>query len=153
MHRTSDDIDLATDASVEEVQRIFPKTIPVGVNFGIVIVVEDGHQFEVATFRKDQGYLDGRRPTGIEKADAEEDAKRRDFTINGMFYNPLTQEIFEAGRNHGTAFAEHGIDEGEKATTLFEKGPENRQLRFYEITRQAGDDDERRVGGHSSGAE
>jgi len=95
MHRTSDDIDIATEASVEEVQRIFPKTIPVGVNFGIVIVVEEGHQFEVATFRKDQGYRDGRRPTGIESADAKEDAKRRDFTINGMFYDPMKKEIID----------------------------------------------------------
>ncbi len=95
MHRTSDDIDIATEASVEEVQRIFPKTIPVGVNFGIVIVVEDGHQFEVATFRKDQGYRDGRRPIGIESADAKEDAKRRDFTINGMFYDPMKQEVID----------------------------------------------------------
>lgn len=95
MHRTSDDIDIATEASVEEVQRIFPKTIPVGVNFGIVIVVEDGHHFEVATFRKDQGYRDGRRPIAVEAADDKQDAERRDFTINGMFYDPLQQEIID----------------------------------------------------------
>lgn len=95
MDHPSDDIDIATDASVEEVQKLFPKTIPVGVNFGIVIVVEEGHQFEVATFRKDQGYKDGRRPIGIEKADAEEDAKRRDFTINGMFYDPINKKLYD----------------------------------------------------------
>ena len=95
MHRTSDDIDIATEAPVENVQRIFPTTIPVGINFGIVIVVEDGHQFEVATFRKDQGYRDGRRPIGIKSADAKEDAKRRDFTINGMFYDPIKQEVID----------------------------------------------------------
>ena len=95
MHRTSDDIDIATEASVEDVQRIFPKTIPVGVNFGIVIVVEEGHQFEVATFRKDEGYRDGRRPISVASADAKQDAERRDFTINGMFYDPLQQEIID----------------------------------------------------------
>lgn len=95
MHRTSDDIDIATNAPVEEIERIFPKTIPVGVNFGIVIIVEDGHQFETATFRRDQGYRDGRRPIGIEPTNAKEDAKRRDFTINGMFYDPLKQEIID----------------------------------------------------------
>ena len=95
MHRTSDDIDIATEASVEDVQRIFPKTIPVGVNFGIVIVVEEGHQFEVATFRKDEGYRDGRRPISVASADAKQDAERRDFTINGMFYDPMQQEIID----------------------------------------------------------
>ena len=95
MDHPSDDIDIATDASVENVQKIFPKTIPVGVNFGIVVVVEKGHQFEVATFRKDQGYKDGRRPIGVEKAAPEEDAKRRDFTINGMFYDPIKKKLYD----------------------------------------------------------
>ncbi len=92
---SSDDIDIATSASVEEVQALFPKTIPVGVAFGIVIVVVEGHQFEVATFRKDRGYVDGRRPSGIEPAVPIEDAKRRDFTINGMFFDPLTETLHD----------------------------------------------------------
>src|SRR5690349_1426398 len=91
----SDDIDIATSATVEDVQRLFPKTIPVGVAFGIVIVVQDGHQFEIASFRKDRGYVDGRRPTGIDLATPEEDAQRRDFTINGMFYDPIQDKIFD----------------------------------------------------------
>ncbi len=95
MKHPSDDIDIATSASVDQIRQLFPKTIPVGVAFGIVIVVEDDHQFEVATFRKDRGYIDGRRPTGIDPAAPEEDAKRRDFTINGMFYDPITNEIFD----------------------------------------------------------
>lgn len=95
MKRRSDDIDIATSASVEQIQNLFPKTIPVGVSFGIVIVVEQGHQFEVATFRKDRGYVDGRRPTGIDPADPKEDALRRDFTINGMFYDPLTERLYD----------------------------------------------------------
>lgn len=95
MGARSDDIDIATSASVEQIQALFPKTIPVGVAFGIVIVVQEGHQFEVATFRKDRGYVDGRRPTGIDPATPEEDAQRRDFTINGMFYDPLKERLID----------------------------------------------------------
>lgn len=95
MNHPSDDIDIATNATVENIQKIFPKTIPVGIQFGIVIVVENEHQFEIATFRKDHGYEDGRRPMGFEHSTPEEDAQRRDFTINGMFYDPLTQTLFD----------------------------------------------------------
>ncbi|NGX50649.1 MAG: CCA-adding enzyme [Chlamydiae bacterium] len=95
MNFPSDDIDIATNASVEDIKRIFPKTIPVGALFGIIIVVEEGHQFEVATFREDQGYRDGRRPIGVKPANREEDAKRRDFTINGMFYDPLKEKLYD----------------------------------------------------------
>ncbi len=95
MKHPSDDIDIATSAKVEEIQALFPKTIPVGVSFGIVIVVQDQFHFEVATFRKDRGYVDGRRPTGIDPAAPEEDAKRRDFTINGMFYDPLQEKLID----------------------------------------------------------
>src|SRR6185437_5720237 len=95
LNHPSDDIDIATSASVEEIQALFPKTIPVGIAFGIVIVVEKGHQFEVATFRKDRGYVDGRRPTGIDPASPEEDAQRRDFTLNGMFYDPLQKKVLD----------------------------------------------------------
>lgn len=95
MGHPSDDIDIATDASVKEIQTLFPKTIPVGVAFGIVIVVHEGHQFEVATFRKDRGYVDGRRPTGIDPTSPKEDAKRRDFTINGLFYDPIEEKIYD----------------------------------------------------------
>lgn len=95
MKHPSDDIDIATSASVEEVQKLFPKTIPVGVAFGIVIVVIEAHHFEVATFRQDHGYVDGRRPTGITPAPPEQDAQRRDFTINGLFYDPLHDKIFD----------------------------------------------------------
>jgi len=95
MNHPSDDIDIATTASIETIQQLFPKTIPVGVAFGIVIVVEEGYQFEVAMFRKDRDYFDGRRPAGFDPATPEEDALRRDFTINGMFYDPLTKTIFD----------------------------------------------------------
>ncbi len=91
----SSDIDIATNASIEVLQAVFEKTLPVGAAFGIVIVVEEGHQFEIATFRKEQEYLDGRRPSRVESCSAEEDAKRRDFTINGLFYDPIKKEIFD----------------------------------------------------------
>ncbi len=95
MGRPSDDIDIATSASVSEIQALFPKNIPVGVAFGIVIVPLEGHNFEVATFRTDVSYEDGRRPTAIQTATAEEDASRRDFTVNGMFYDPIKDEILD----------------------------------------------------------
>jgi len=95
MEHPSDDIDIATSATVNQIQSLFEKTIPVGVQFGIIIVSENNHHFEVATFRKESGYEDGRRPTQIEIASAKEDAQRRDFTINGMFFDPLTKEIFD----------------------------------------------------------
>lgn len=95
MNHPSDDIDIATNATVEDLQNLFPKTIPVGINFGIIIVVEEGHHFEVAIFRRDRDYMDGRRPTSIEPATPEEDAERRDFTINGMFYDPIKEELYD----------------------------------------------------------
>lgn len=91
----SDDIDIATSASVEEITSLFPKTIPVGIAFGIIIVVESNHSFEVATFRKEKEYVDGRRPTRIDKASPEEDAHRRDFTINGLFFDPIHKKLFD----------------------------------------------------------
>lgn len=91
----SDDIDIATSASIEEIQMLFPKTIPVGIAFGIILVVEEGHHFEVATFRKEKEYVDGRRPTSIERATPEEDAQRRDFTINGMFFDPIQEKLLD----------------------------------------------------------
>lgn len=95
LKRPSDDIDIATSASVEQIQALFPHTIPVGIAFGIVIVVEGNHHFEVATFRKESGYSDGRRPTSIQSASAQEDAQRRDFTINGMFWDPLEEKLYD----------------------------------------------------------
>lgn len=91
----SDDIDIATNASPENILALFPQTILVGLSFGVVIVVHHGHQFEVATFRRDKEYVDGRKPTSIEFSTPEEDASRRDFTINGMFYDPLEDAIYD----------------------------------------------------------
>lgn len=85
--RAYKDLDVVTDASVEEIQRRFEKTIPVGVKFGIVRVIINGVEFEVARFRKDGPYLDGRHPEFVEFASPREDAERRDFTINALFYD------------------------------------------------------------------
>lgn len=89
------DYDIATDATASEVQALFAHTIAVGAAFGVVIVVEGGQHFEVATFRKDGPYLDGRRPSRVDFVDEIEDAKRRDFTINALFLDPETDEILD----------------------------------------------------------
>jgi poly(A) polymerase len=95
MQRVFTDIDIATSASVEEITALFPKCVFVGVQFGVVQVIKHKMHFEVATFRKDIGSKDGRYPESIETADAIEDAKRRDFTINGMFYDPLEEKVLD----------------------------------------------------------
>lgn len=92
---TPKDIDIATDATPEQVQKFFARTHAVGAHFGVIIVVENGVQFEVATFRADGAYLDGRRPSEVHFSSAEEDAKRRDFTINGMFFDPAKDEVID----------------------------------------------------------
>lgn len=87
------DIDIATSARPEQVTALFAHTRQVGRIFGVVLVEHAGHWFEVATFREDLEYHDGRRPVGVRYADEIADARRRDFTINGLFYDPLTQEV------------------------------------------------------------
>ena len=91
----SDDIDIATDATPEDVQKLFSKTIPIGISFGIVMVVIEKHSFEIATFRKDLDYHDGRRPKAVSFCSPQEDAFRRDFTINGMFYDPINENVYD----------------------------------------------------------
>jgi len=89
------DIDIVTDTRPEQVQKIFPRTHAVGAHFGVVVVIENEFQFEVATFRSDDVYLDGRRPTAVHFSSPEEDAKRRDFTINGMFFDPENETVID----------------------------------------------------------
>jgi poly(A) polymerase len=89
------DFDIATSARPEAVQQIFPRTYAVGAHFGVIVVLENEFQFEVATFRSDGAYLDGRRPVEVHFATAEEDAARRDFTINGMFFDPEKDEVID----------------------------------------------------------
>lgn len=91
----SSDIDIATSAPPEKILELFPHTALVGLAFGVVIVTIGGHHFEVATFRKDVGYTGGRKPEKIELSTPQEDALRRDFTINGMFYDPLTDTVLD----------------------------------------------------------
>src|SRR3954469_9290552 len=89
------DIDIATDARPEVVQKIFPHTYAVGAHFGVIVVLENEFQFEVATFRSDGAYIDGRHPVEVHFATAEEDAARRNFTINGMFFDPEKDEVID----------------------------------------------------------
>ncbi|MFZ4767587.1 MAG: CCA tRNA nucleotidyltransferase, partial [Roseimicrobium sp.] len=89
------DYDIATSATPEQVLEIFPHSHAVGAAFGVVVVHQEGCQFEVATFRRDGGYSDGRRPDSVEFTDAMEDAKRRDFTVNGLFFDPIKNEVLD----------------------------------------------------------
>ena len=89
------DFDVATSAAPEVVRRLFRHTIPVGEQFGVILVVEGGARFEVATFRSDDAYVDGRRPSAVHFGSAREDALRRDFTINALFLDPLTDRVVD----------------------------------------------------------
>ncbi len=89
------DYDIATDATPDEIEHLFRKTIPVGKQFGVIMVLEAGHEYQVATFRAEGDYADGRRPGSVRFTDAREDTLRRDFTINGLFYDPLADELHD----------------------------------------------------------
>lgn len=89
------DYDIATSAHPEDIVRIFPRTESIGAQFGVVLVIHRGHPFEVATFRSDQAYIDGRRPTGVVFTDAQQDVLRRDFTINGLLYDPVDGRVID----------------------------------------------------------
>jgi poly(A) polymerase len=94
------DYDVATDAPPDRVRQLFARTQAVGAAFGVVLVRQGASVVEVATFRSDGEYLDGRRPTSVRFTRAEEDAQRRDFTINGLFLDPITDRVvdFVGGR-------------------------------------------------------
>jgi poly(A) polymerase len=89
------DYDVATDARPEVVQKLFDHTVAVGAKFGVIGVLIDDELFEVATFRADAEYSDGRRPSSVRFGAIEEDAIRRDFTIGGMFYDPLADRLID----------------------------------------------------------
>jgi putative nucleotidyltransferase with HDIG domain len=93
--RVPPDYDVATSARPETVIDLFPRTVAVGAQFGVVIVLVDEIPVEVATFRSDEAYVDGRRPTGVRFTGAREDAERRDFTMNGLFMDPETGEVLD----------------------------------------------------------
>ena len=89
------DYDITTNAHPDEIAKIFPQTIPVGAQFGVMLVLVEGQPFEVATFRHDGPYLDGRRPSHVRYGSLREDILRRDFTINGMVYDPLRDQVID----------------------------------------------------------
>ncbi|MCC6509330.1 MAG: CCA tRNA nucleotidyltransferase [Pirellulaceae bacterium] len=100
LERTPTDYDVATSAHPEQVRKLFGprRTLSVGAAFGVIIVLgrnAGAGQVEVATFRNDAQYSDGRRPDAITFSTASEDAARRDFTINGMFYDPISQKVID----------------------------------------------------------
>lgn len=93
--REASDYDVVTDATPDRIIALFRRTLKIGAQFGVVMVILEGRQVEVATFRTEGGYQDGRRPGFVEFASAREDASRRDFTINGMFYDPIEGKVLD----------------------------------------------------------
>lgn len=98
LHTEPKDYDVATNARPEQVRELFGKrrTLAIGAAFGVIAVLNrDSKPVEVATFRSDGAYIDGRRPSSVEFTTAEQDAQRRDFTINGMFYDPIADRVID----------------------------------------------------------
>jgi tRNA nucleotidyltransferase/poly(A) polymerase len=90
------DYDVATDARPERVQELFPESLTVGAKFGVILVVENSAEVEVATFRSDVGYSDGRHPDHVAYSDSpEQDVQRRDFTINGLLLDPRSGQVLD----------------------------------------------------------
>ena len=90
------DIDVATSATPEQVAALFPaQSVGVGKSFGVMLVLQDGVPYDVATFRTDGGYQDGRHPESVAYDTAEHDAQRRDFTVNALFYDPLEARVID----------------------------------------------------------
>src|SRR6266853_63325 len=96
LDRDPSDYDISTDARPERVQELFPRSRGVGAKFGVILIVEDGAEVEVATFRSDIGYSDGRHPDHVVYSDSpKDDVRRRDFTINGLLMDPATREVLD----------------------------------------------------------
>ncbi len=94
--RSPSDYDVTTDATPGRIQQIFSKTVAVGAQFGVILVAEGEAQVEVATFRSDVGYSDGRHPDRVEFSQRpEQDVVRRDFTINGLLMDPVSGEVLD----------------------------------------------------------
>ncbi len=89
------EVDVTTNATPESVQEVFPRTYAVGAKFGVIVVLIDEVQIEVATFREDRDYTDGRHPDTVVFSDAEHDANRRDLTINALLYDPIERVIID----------------------------------------------------------
>ncbi|MCP5537790.1 MAG: CCA tRNA nucleotidyltransferase [Akkermansiaceae bacterium] len=92
---TPKDYDIATSATPDEVQALFSKSDAIGAHFGVILVRENGIPFEIATFRHDGSYKDGRHPESVTFSTPEEDASRRDFTVNGLFQDPRSGEVID----------------------------------------------------------
>lgn len=95
MGRAPQDFDLATSALPEQVEGLFSKTLAVGKQFGVILVIQNGVNVEVTTFRREGSYKDGRHPTEVSFTDDREDALRRDFTVNGLFYDPFVDKVLD----------------------------------------------------------
>jgi poly(A) polymerase len=96
MGREPKDYDVSTNATPEQVVKLFPESLTVGVQFGVVIVPREAGNVEVATFRSDGRYADGRHPTEVRYAKTpQEDVRRRDFTLNGLLYDPLSEQVLD----------------------------------------------------------
>ena len=93
--RRPSDYDVATDAKPANIAKLFHRTLKVGAKFGVIVVLVDKIQVEVATFRTESDYADGRHPSKVHFATAAEDAARRDFTINAMFYDPIAKKVID----------------------------------------------------------
>ena len=93
--REPSDYDIVTSALPEQIESTFDHTIAVGRKFGVMVVIEGGHQFQVATFRAEADYRDGRHPEQVTFGDAKADAQRRDFTVNGLFYDPIQEQLHD----------------------------------------------------------
>ena len=113
------DFDIVTSAKPEEIENLLEHTIPVGKKFGVILAIQNGHSFEIATFRSDSGYSDGRRPDAVIFTNAKEDALRRDFTINALFYDPTEDRIMDYIK---------GQEDLEKGLIKFIGDPEQRIL-------------------------
>lgn len=92
---TPKDFDIVTSAKPDEIEDLLEHTIPIGKKFGVILAIKNNHSFEIATFRSDSGYSDGRRPDAVQFTNAKEDALRRDFTINALFYDPIADRIID----------------------------------------------------------
>ena len=89
------DFDIATSARPDEILKLYPKGDRIGEHFGVILVRHRGIHFEIATFREDGVYRDGRHPDSVTYSTSEVDARRRDFTINGMFYDPVAERLLD----------------------------------------------------------
>ena len=92
---TPKDIDFATDATPEIIEKIFPQTLSIGKNFGTITVCKEGKNYEITSFRSDGHYKDSRHPEDISFSNPKEDAQRRDFTCNALFFDALNNELID----------------------------------------------------------